>query len=401
MNLATWIAHDTYGNWFRPYWLFIFCGFAITIILSWVNFRKRDIPTQGFYWGIFVITPIALLGASLFGKYDVKNQIFFFNLFAFWEPGMSIHGGLIVGLITGWIWFGFESWKHNISLWVYADLIVPNILSAQAIGRWGNFFNHELLGSPIAREQLMWLPSFIRDNLFKWYVPIPVPDNFHPTKAIGLNGNGVDPTDFANVQYFQPIFLYESFANILLWILIVIALPLIFRYSYYWLFKKEESDFRQLSWKGVWGKWYYDVKPDLMIVTNLSQQVNLHKVYFKNKNKMTKKQVMKSKWKYCGARLKQIFTADVRALEKIENPHQLKILRCGVKAGMYIAGYNLIRIILETQRDDHDLFLKNMRTLDYIILSLMIVVGIILILFAQWIAVRKWRKVGWLYEKQY
>ncbi|APE74143.1 prolipoprotein diacylglyceryl transferase [Spiroplasma citri] len=401
MNLATWIAHDTYGNWFRPYWFLIFCGFAITIILSWVNFCKRDIPTQGFYWGIFVITPIALLGASFFGKYDVKNPIFFFTLFAFWEPGMSIHGGLIFGLITCWIWFGFESRKHNISLWVYADLIVSNILLAQAIGRWGNFFNHELLGAPIAREQLMWLPSFIRDNLFKWYVPTPVPNNFHPTEAIGINGNPANPTDFNNVQYFQPIFLYESLANILLWFLIVIALPLILRYSYYWRFKKEEPDFMQLSWKGVWAKWYYDIKPDPMLVNNLAQQVNLKKVYFKNKHKMTKKQVIKAHWEYYGSRLKQIFTADVRELEKIENPHRLKILRCGIKTGMYIAGYNLIRIILETQRDDHDLFLKNMRTLDYVILSLMIVIGIILILFAQWIAVIKWRKGGWLYEKQY
>ncbi|GAA6238201.1 MAG: prolipoprotein diacylglyceryl transferase [Spiroplasma phoeniceum] len=348
-----------------------------------------------------MITPIALLGASFFGKYDVKNPIFFFILFAFWEPGMSIHGGLIFGLIAGWIWFGFESQKHNISLWVYADLIVPNILLAQAIGRWDNFFNHELLGAPIAREQLMWLPSFIRDNLFKWYVPTPIPNNFHPTEAIGINGNPIDPTDFNNVKYFQPIFLYESLANILLWFLIVIALPLIFRYSYYWRFKKEEPDFMQLSWKGVWAKWYYDIKPDPMVVNNLSQQVNLKKVYFKNKHKMTKKQVMKAHWKYCGARLKQIFTANVRELEKIENPHRLKIFCCGIKTGIYIAGYNFIRIILETQRDDHDLFLKNMRTLDYVILSLMIVIGIILILFAQWIAVIKWRKSGWLYEKQY
>ncbi|WP_374696485.1 hypothetical protein [Spiroplasma endosymbiont of Polydrusus formosus] len=105
--------------------------------------------------------------------------------------------------------------------------------------------------------------------------------------------------------------------------------------------------------------------------------------------------------KICGARLKQIFTVDVRSLEKIENQHQLKILRCIVKAGMYIVGYNLIWILLETQQEDHYLFLKNMRTLDYIILNLMIVVVIILILFAQWIVVRKRRKGGFLYEKQY
>lgn len=116
---------------------------------------------------------------------------------------------------------------------------------------------------------------------------------------------------------------------------------------------------------------------------------------------MTKKQVVKTYFKYQKARLKQIFKADVRALEKIENSHRLKILRCGIQTGMYIAGYNIIRIILETQRVDHDLFIKNMRVLDYTILALMIGIGLILILFAQWIAVIKWRKGGWLYEKQY
>ncbi|WP_374696486.1 prolipoprotein diacylglyceryl transferase family protein [Spiroplasma endosymbiont of Polydrusus formosus] len=80
----------------------------------------------------------------MFGKYDVNNLILFFNLFAFWEPGMSIHGGLIFGLINGWIWFWFESRKHNISLLVYAwfNSIVSNILLVHTIDCWGNFFNY-------------------------------------------------------------------------------------------------------------------------------------------------------------------------------------------------------------------------------------------------------------------
>lgn len=401
MNLITLIIKDNYENLFRPYWFLIFCGFIITIFFSLINFYKHKIPIKSLYLGIFIITPISLLGASFFGKYDLKSENSFFILFYFWRPGMSIHGGLIFGLIIGWIWFGFESRKYNISIWVYADLIIPNILLAQAVGRWGNFFNHELLGKPVCREQLMWLPSFIRDNLFKWYIPNSIINNFYPTEAIGIDKNPINPIDFSNVQYFQPIFLYESFLNILLWFLIVIIIPLIFWYSYYWRFKKEEPNFNKLSLKGVWEKWFYNIKPNPLIINKLIKKINFKKKYFKKNNNMLNKQILKTCLKFYFIKLKKIFTKNVKELEKIENPYCLKKLRCGVKSGLYIVGYNSIRIILETQRNDYDLFLKNMRILDYIIISLMIIVGIILIIFAQWISVIKWRRHGWLYEKQY
>ena len=57
--------------------------------------------------------------------------------------------------------------KYKISLWTYADCIIPNILLGQMIGRWGNFFNHELLGKEISDPTtgfFSWLPAFIRNN---------------------------------------------------------------------------------------------------------------------------------------------------------------------------------------------------------------------------------------------
>ncbi|AGM25739.1 prolipoprotein diacylglyceryl transferase [Spiroplasma syrphidicola EA-1] len=404
MNLSTWVAQDMYWGWFRPYWLFIFCGFLITILISWFRFKKRHIPTQGLYIAIFLLTPFALIGASIFGKLDIIHPVQFYQLFMFWLPGMSIHGGLLFGLIAGWGWFGYEARKNNISIWVYADLIIPNILIAQALGRWGNFFNHELLGAPVDRSALMWLPSFIRDNLFKWYIdPNGIIDP--QTNVITAGGHiPFDPTnpDFWNkIQYFQPIFLYESFANVMLWAVIVFLVPAIFRYSYYWQFKKREPDFATLSYKGVWDKWYYDVHPDQQTVRNLSQQENLKKIYFKNIYKVPRWERFKIRLKYLGARIKQTFRSNREKLEKIQNPHNLIILRSGVQAGLYIFGYNIIRLILELQRTDQDLFIKNARVLDYVIISLMILIGAVLVLFAQFISVKKWRKGGWLYEKQY
>jgi phosphatidylglycerol:prolipoprotein diacylglycerol transferase len=46
------------------------------------------------------------------------------------------------------------------------DFAVPTILVAQAIGRWGNFFNQEVYGDPIVNvEGWMWLPTIIREQM--------------------------------------------------------------------------------------------------------------------------------------------------------------------------------------------------------------------------------------------
>jgi phosphatidylglycerol:prolipoprotein diacylglycerol transferase len=45
--------------------------------------------------------------------------------------------------------FGEKPAVRRVSIWVYADCIVPAILLGQVIGRWGNYFNQELYGSII------------------------------------------------------------------------------------------------------------------------------------------------------------------------------------------------------------------------------------------------------------
>lgn len=58
--------------------------------------------------------------------------------------GLAIHGA-IIGAIGAAL---FYTWRNGLRFWEWLDIYVPGFLLAQAIGRWGNFFNQEAYGSP-------------------------------------------------------------------------------------------------------------------------------------------------------------------------------------------------------------------------------------------------------------
>jgi phosphatidylglycerol:prolipoprotein diacylglycerol transferase len=103
---------------------------------------------------------------------------------AMWEGGLAIHGGLIVGIITGIV----LARRLRLPVLASLDVVAPGIVIGQAIGRWGNFFNEEAFGTPT-------------DVLWKLYIS---PPN--------------RPLRYAADDFFHPAFLYES-----LWDLAVFA----------------------------------------------------------------------------------------------------------------------------------------------------------------------------------
>ena len=108
---------------------------------------------------------------------------------AIWEGGLGIPGGLLFGIPVG-LWM---SRRREIPTAVAATAAAPAIPLAQAIGRWGNYFNQELYGRPTD------LP---------WALEID-PEHLEPGYAVGTT--------------FQPTFLYESLwtlglALLLIWI---------------------------------------------------------------------------------------------------------------------------------------------------------------------------------------
>jgi prolipoprotein diacylglyceryltransferase len=74
-----------------------------------------------------------------------------------WNGGLGIYGGVIGGFI-GLLVFARV---RNISPLAFADAVAPGLVLAQAIGRWGNYFNQELFGRP---SQLPWAIRISPEN---------------------------------------------------------------------------------------------------------------------------------------------------------------------------------------------------------------------------------------------
>jgi prolipoprotein diacylglyceryl transferase len=110
-------------------------------------------------------------------------------VFEVWNGGLGIYGGVLGGFV-GLLIFARV---RGISPWVFADAVAPGLVLAQAIGRWGNYFNQELFGRP---SDLPWAIRIAPENR---------------------------PAEYADVATFHPTFLYESIWDvvvclILLWV---------------------------------------------------------------------------------------------------------------------------------------------------------------------------------------
>ena len=109
---------------------------------------------------------------------------------AIWEGGLTVISGALVGIIVGVIWFMWRNKKY--SIWMAVDIIVPTILIAQAVGRWGNFFNCEVHGFQVSADSWTFLPKIILNNA-----------RYSDTVGWASNGN-----------IFIPLFFIESLTNL-------------------------------------------------------------------------------------------------------------------------------------------------------------------------------------------
>lgn len=172
----------------RWYALCIVLGLSLAVWLTMKAATKKGLSSDLILDFILVAFPIAILGAR---TYYVIFQWSYYQqypaeIFAIWNGGIAIYGGLIAGAVY-LFWFCH---KHFIRPLMFLDLMAPNVLLAQSIGRWGNFVNQEAYGRVV--HQLDYLPKFIRDQMY-------------------IDGH-----------YRVPTFLYESIWNFIGFIILTI-----------------------------------------------------------------------------------------------------------------------------------------------------------------------------------
>lgn len=174
------------------YSFFIFLAMLTACLIIFKESKKKNVPDNYLTNLIFYGLIIGILGARLY--YVIFNLDYYLNnpsqIFAIWNGGLAIHGGLISALIFLMIY----SRKNKINILQMLDIIVVGVIIAQAIGRWGNFFNQEAYGNIISLQTLknMHLPKFIIDGMY-------------------ISGS-----------YREPTFLYESVCSLIGFILLLI-----------------------------------------------------------------------------------------------------------------------------------------------------------------------------------
>lgn len=131
---------------------------------------NEDLILNIIFYGLI----IGILGARIY--YVIFNIDYYKNdileIFKIWNGGLAIHGGIIFGFMFVYLY----TKKKNLKFIKLTDIIVPGVILAQSIGRWGNFFNQEAYGMAVSKELLekLLIPKFIINGMHinnNYYLP--------------------------------------------------------------------------------------------------------------------------------------------------------------------------------------------------------------------------------------
>ena len=138
------------------YSILIALGAAVAIVLASREARRIGLPKDTIIDLALWVLPIGILGGRLyyvlFSWHAYRDHPL--SALYIWEGGMAIYGALIAGFLTLVVFCR----KRKIPLLLMCDIIVPGVVLAQAIGRWGNYFNQEAYGLPVTNPAFCFFP---------------------------------------------------------------------------------------------------------------------------------------------------------------------------------------------------------------------------------------------------
>ncbi len=175
-----------------------FYGILIAIgvlVAIWVARRRYtrfggdpEVAERIFLWVVLIGFLGARLGYVLTHTGNFTDRPW--AVFYLWEGGLALYGGLTAGTLTA----VFLLHRRGGDAFAFGDAVAVGVPLAQAIGRWGNYFNQELFGRP---------------SDLPWAVEIDVAHR---------------PAEYIGFDTFHPTFLYESLWNLLITVPVILWL---------------------------------------------------------------------------------------------------------------------------------------------------------------------------------
>lgn len=184
----------------RFYGLMYVIALLVGIVLLRLEAKRRGLPAERMIDVAFYVFLGGLLGGRLYyvlltwGYYGAHPV----RIFAIWEGGMAIHGGIIGGLIGGWLF----ARSSRLPFATLCDMVAPASSLGHAFGRFGNFMNGDAHGYPLHSPELpTWLQNFP-----DWIGVV-----FPPTSVAGQAFGPVP---------LHPVMLYEMVLNLIGYVLL-------------------------------------------------------------------------------------------------------------------------------------------------------------------------------------
>ena len=198
----------------------ILLGALLSLVLTKWGVKRKGYNPQDIENIFLVAFPMGLVGARvwycIWQAHEFARGNIWLSLLAclgiektsegfqaYGLSGLAIQGGVIFGVLAGVMFV--KKYRKHMKLVDIADTAVPTILVAQAIGRWGNFFNREVYGQPTPASNWEWMGQWFNDQM-----TIPAAD--------------IGPGEIAT-----PLFLIEGIINSIGFILLFVVMGIIFK----------------------------------------------------------------------------------------------------------------------------------------------------------------------------
>ena len=149
----------------RWYSVLIVSGMVLAVLLSAWAAKKRGLSVDELLNMVLLIIPCGIIGARLYYVVLMWDALYVHNpvvAFQIWRGGLAIHGGIIGGIVALLIYCRVR--RQPFFAW--ADILIPGVVLAQAIGRWGNFFNQEAYGYITDLPWAMYIDGALRHPTF-------------------------------------------------------------------------------------------------------------------------------------------------------------------------------------------------------------------------------------------